>query len=506
MIDRSFSRRRATSAGLLALAVGLGGCTLGPDPERPITVVDGDEGFIHAAEPPASNSDLQTEIGAWWRRLGDPVVEQWVDEAVKGNTDLQAAAARVLEAQAQARQSRATRLPEVSAGASANRSKSSFNLPQQGRVAVYATTYSADLSVAYQLDLFGKLRRTRQSAWAQLLAEEEARRTVLHTVISEVVRGRVRTSTLERALGLAEGVRDSRAETLASVERRYRAGLTTALDLRLARENLAGAEADRIQAREALDRAYLTVDVLLGRRPGHGTRPDGPVAELPSPEPVPLGLPAELLDRRPDLRRAEMQLAAATAGVGASMADLFPSLSLTGSVGSRSDTLSDLVSSDALVYNALANLLGPIFDGGRRRAAVDAAEARVEQATAAYSGAVLGALREVEDALLREEAGRERVELLQQRLEEAQAADRMARERYRRGVAPLLQVLETERRLKGAENALNNVRSELWNARIDLHLALGGDWEGSLADTTPKDTDNKSSTKEDNDDATQEIP
>lgn len=519
---RNLARRRNRLGSRLVLATlvaGIvGGCTLGPEPKRPQTVLDDDTAFKHAPTPDIGTLDGELDktaehLGQWWRRLGDPVVESWVEQALSANTDLKIAAARVLEARAQVDQSRATRLPELSAGTSATRSKSSFSLPQVGRVAVYSTTYSADLSVAYQLDLFGKLRRTRQGAWASLLAQEEARETVLHTVVAEVVRSRVRTSTLEHSVELATAVRDSRGRTLESVERRYNAGLTNAVDLRLARENLAGAEADLIGARQALDSAYLAVDVLLGRRPGSGERPTEPSAQLPPVEPVPLGLPAELLDRRPDLRQAEMQLAAATAGIGASLADLFPTLSLSGSVGGRSDGLSNLLSSESLVYNAVANLLGPIFDGGRRRAAVDAAEARAEQAAAAYSGAVLRALRDVEDALIREQASRTSLDFLEERVREARAAENMARERYGRGVAPLLQVLETERRLKAAENALSSGRAALWNARIDLHLALGGDWHDTdaaepSAEPAPGTSDPSSpqNSPSDTDSVTQENP
>jgi outer membrane protein TolC len=197
---------------------------------------------------------------------------------------------------------------------------------------------------------------------------------------------------------------------------------------------------------------------------------------------VPLGLPAELLDRRPDLRQAEMQLASATYGVGAAIANLYPDLSLTGSVGASADRLNDLTISDGLVYNAVANLIGPLFTGGQRRADVDAAGARAEQATAVYAGAVLNALREVEDALVLSEASQLNWEFSDQRASEARAADRLAKQRYQRGVATLLTVLETERRLRLAEQAIITATADVWNARIDLFLALGGDWGTDLPD------------------------
>ena len=196
--------------------------------------------------------------------------------------------------------------------------------------------------------------------------------------------------------------------------------------------------------------------------------------------PVPLGLPAALLDRRPDLRRAELQLASATYGVGAAIANLYPDLSLTGSVGSSADKLNDLTISDGLVYNAIANLVGPLFTGGQRRADVDAAKARADQATAMYAGAVLNSLREVEDALVLGDYTVESFNLTTNRVTEARAADRLAKQRYQRGVETLLTVLETERRLRLAEQAIITNTANVWNARIDLFLALGGDWGTDL--------------------------
>jgi multidrug efflux system outer membrane protein len=197
--------------------------------------------------------------------------------------------------------------------------------------------------------------------------------------------------------------------------------------------------------------------------------------QLPSLDPVPAGLPLALLDRRPDLRQAEMQLASATYGVGAALANLYPDLSISGSVGENGDRINDLDLSN-FVYNIIGNLTGPLFTGGQRRADVDAARARAEQAAAGYAGAVLNALREVEDALVMGEATTTSFELTTERLAEARAAARIAKERYQRGVENLLTVLETERRLRQAEQAIITTTSDVWNVRIDLFLALGGDW------------------------------
>lgn len=476
---------RRTSIAAMSLVL-LTGCTLGPDYRRPITVAEEAAGFTQGAEASPALQAMDA-VDPWWQSLGDPITADLVRTALTGNTDLQAAAARVVAARESLRQAGSSRWPSADLNVSATRQKNSFVLPGTGRVNTIATTYSDSLAVAYQADLFGGLRRNRQAAWAEWLAQENARETVVHTVISEVVRARVRLNTLDRALGVAREVRDSWKRTANTIDRRHRLGLVPTLEVRLARENLAGAEANLVARQQQLDQARLALDVLLGRRPGVLQVESAGLEPLPDLRPIPLGLPAELLERRPDVRRVEMLLAAATARIGIAIADLFPGLTLTGSAGNSSDSLGDLLSSDTVVYNVVAGLVAPIFDGGRRRAVVRAARANADAAAADYAGAVLTALREVEDALVRERALHQQLTFLETRVEEARAADRSARQRYQRGVAELLSVLETERRWRAAEEALLNARAELWNARIDLHLALGGDWLENPPSTSTED-------------------
>ncbi len=484
MKRRSPPRPWSAAAALL-----LAGCTLGPDYRRPATVAGEADRFVHAGEASAQAIDA---VDPWWRSFGDSLTAELVREALDGNTDLRAAAARVVAAREALRQAAASRWPSAEVAAGASRQKSSFVIPGAGRVNPISTTYSDSFAVAYQADLFGGLRRGRQAARAEWLAQEAAQETVVHTVISEVVRARVRLNTLDRAVEVARDVRDSWQSTFKVIDRRNRLGLVPTLEVRLARENLASAEAALVALEQQLEQARLALDVLLGRRPGAERVASAGLAPLPDLAPIPLGLPVDLLERRPDVRRAEMRLAAASAGIGVAIADLFPRLTLTGSAGNSSDSLGDLLSSDTLVYNAVASLVAPIFDGGRRRAAVRAARAQADAAAADYAGAVLRALREVEDALVRDMSLRRQLDFLEQRVQEARAADLSARQRYQRGVGELLGVLETERRRRLAEEALITARAELWNARIDLHLALGGDWsvgESPSSGAIAKNTD-----------------
>jgi multidrug efflux system outer membrane protein len=472
--------------GVIAVLVLVVGCTLGPDPERPTTAADISDSYVYASAGEAA--DLP-EVTPWWREFGDETTTELVELALENNVDLQAAAARVLEAEANLRRAGGARLPQVGYGATASTQQVSFVLPNIGRQQIESTTYSYNFNVSWQADLFGRLKRTRQSTWASLLAEEASREAVVHSVVAAVVRARVLVATAEWALDINKEITKSWESTLRTVERRYRAGIADAVELHLARENFASAQASEAVIAGQLEQARLVLDVLVGRRPGSGEDLPETLPQLPSLEPVPLGLPAELLDRRPDLRQAEMQLAATTYGVGAAIANLYPDLSLTGSVGASADKLNDLTISDGLVYNAVANLIGPLFTGGQRRAEVDAAKARAEQATAMYAGSVLNALREVEDALVLSESSTLNWEFSDTRASEARAADRLAKQRYQRGVATLLTVLETERRLRLAEQAIITATANVWNARIDLFLALGGDWGTDLPDAQAAPTE-----------------
>ena len=472
--------------GVLAGLVLAVGCTLGPDPERPTTAADVGDTWVHA--PEAETTPLP-EVAPWWREFGDETTTELVELALENNPDLHAAAARVIEAEASLRRAGGARLPQVGYGASASTQQVSFVLPSIGRQQITSTTYGYDFNVSWQADLFGRLKRTQQSAWASMLSEEAAREAVVHSVVAGVVRARVLVATAAWALDITRQITSSWESTTRTVERRYRAGIAGAVELHLARENLASARASEAVIEGQLEQARMALDVLVGRRPGSAEMLPSTMPQLPSLDPVPMGLPAALLDRRPDLRRAELQLAAATFGVGAAIANLYPDLSLTGSVGASADKLNDLTISDGLVYNAIANLVGPLFTGGQRRADVDAAKARADQATAMYAGAVLNALREVEDALVMGEYTVESFNLTTNRVAEARAADRLAKQRYQRGVETLLTVLETERRLRLAEQAIITNTANVWNARIDLFLALGGDWGTDLPAPATKPTE-----------------
>jgi len=320
------AKGRTAAAGLILLTLAAG-CAVGPEYERPdVTAVPS---AYAAASAPAS-ADSVGAPSAWWLDFGVPEVDALVREALAANPDVAAAAARVMEARARLQGARSTRVPSVEIGGSASRSKMTLSR-FGGRGSIYNNFFSATADAAYELDLWGRLSRTRQAAWASLLAGEAERRTVTQALIAEVVRAWLGIAESADQLSLGQRTQATYERNLAMVEDRYLRGVVSSLDLHLARQNLATARARSAQAVQDLSAARQRLELLLGRYPaGAESLGAGGLAALPALPAVPPGLPSSLLERRPDIVAAEMRLLAATAGVGAAKADLFPRLALTG--------------------------------------------------------------------------------------------------------------------------------------------------------------------------------
>jgi len=450
------------------------GCMVGPDYQRPQTLADTDEGYVYAGKHPQDVNEVE-RMNRWWERFGDPTTTQLVSQALENNYDLHSAAARILQAQALLAETRGQQWPAVSYNFNRNRNKTSFNFGG-GRFSNLSTNYSQDFTISYIVDLFGKLRRSERAAWAELLATKANEQALVNAVISNVVKTRADISTIQRQLAIARADTQNWQRNLEIIERRYSRGLVGPLDVRLARENLSRSKAAEIVIELSLIRTQHALDVLLGRRPGLSEQLPQTLPELPDLTPIPVGMPALLLDRRPDVMAAELALEASNERIGVSIAQLYPDLTLTGIWGRSADRWRDIWKDETEIYSAVMRIVQPIFQGGQLKARVNAAKARYAELAANYAGTVLTALREVEDALVREELLQQRLKALEVRFNEAVAAEKLAGQRYLRGVERLITVLETERRRRIAENELNNVKGQLWTGRVDLFLALGGDW------------------------------
>ncbi len=413
----------------------------------------------------------------WWAGLGDSLAAGLVGQVLEHNHNLQAAAARLDAALAQARIAGAPLWPQAGVDLSGARSRRNFiGLPIPGAgdqvLASTNTTYGASLNLNWEVDLWGRLRAGSAAARADVEAALADLRGAHLSLTAQTLRACFAAVEGRRQVELAQAAVDNFRLSAQQVRTQYERGLRPSLDLRLALSSQAGAEASLAQ-RQRLYRATLRqLEVLAGRYPGALLQPSADLPPLPPPAPA--GLPAELVGRRPDLVAAERRLAAADARLVAARAALYPRLSLTASGGRSSGELGDLLDGDFAVWNLVANLSQPLLQGGRLRAGVDLARAGREGAVAAYAQSLLQAYAEVESALDAETFLQTQEQALRTAADEALAARRLAEDRYARGLSDMITLLTAQNSAFESESRWLATRRQQLDARIDLHLALGG--------------------------------
>jgi multidrug efflux system outer membrane protein len=460
---------------VLAAAALLTGCTLGPAYERPAAELP-----AHWAESPQKG--VKAPAARWWTMYGDPALERLVDEALASNQDLALATARVDEARALSQIADSQRMPTVDATFERDRFRFSERAPiPVPSNALESNSYRAKLNVAYEVDLWGRLRSASNAARAELLASEANRETVRIALTTEVVRAYftlvafdAQVEATRRSLGLRE-------EGLDLQKVRRDAGLINEFNLRQLEGEVAAARA-QLPALEANRTAQeLALAVLLGRSPRaimEGAVERRPGQGEPAAPVVPEGLPSDLLLRRPDVVSAELVLIANNARISEARAALFPRIGLSGYLGSESTALSNLFTGPAGIWSLGFALAQPIFQGGRLFAEVDAVKARERQAVAQYQKTLQEAFREVRQALNTQVKAREAYEAESARTVALGEALRLARIRYRNGLLSQLEVLDSERNLLQAELNRSDALRVQRAAVADLVKALGGGWQG----------------------------
>lgn len=470
-------RGAAILAGLLA------GCTVGPNYEPPEIAVPG--GY---AEAGAADALSDAEFAAWWRKFDDPLLTSLIERALTQNLDVEAAAARIREARALEGVAGAARLPEVAGQASAIRQRISENaipVPPAAGGDVGAgsfgilgsefTSFRIGFDASWEIDLFGRNRREREAAAARTGAAIWSQRDTQVSVAAEVARVyfRLRSARERYRNAEAEAARVARLEQLSAA--RAAGGLINSEEVRRLQAERSAAAAVLPAIRAEIDTETHALGVLVGARPevfasGLHQPPAGPAIEVPP------GLPSDLLRRRPDIRAAERELAAATADIGVAVADLYPRIALTAAPALVSTALGSLLDWGSRAFAAGPALDWPLFDGGRRRANVDVHNAIQEQALVAYRKAILTALQEVEDALSRVEGDRGRLQQLEGALIGARAAEQLADSRYRGGLVNYSDVLLAQGRRLSLEDELIEARGALAQDTVALVKALGGGW------------------------------
>lgn len=455
------------AAAILGLL--LAGCAaVGPDYQRPAAPLP--VTYPEAAGAPGTEAAARVKQ-RWWTLFDDATLDRLVDLALNNNLDLQAAVSRVEEAEALGREAGAVFYPEIDLEAGPSRTRSAATANSGPSV---QTKYRAALITAFELDVWGKLRRANEAARAQVLASRYGRDTVQLSIAGLVASNYLTLRAYDAQLAVTQDTITSREASLKIVRSRLDAGLASPLDMHQAEGSLAAAKAQIASLRQQRALAEHQLALLTGV-PGL-TIAVGDLRQLPLPPIPPTGLPSSLLETRPDVRQAEEELVAANAQIGVAKAAFFPTIALTGKVGSESLELADLFSSPANVWSLGLGLVTPVFDAGRREAQVDQATAQREQAVASYRKTVQTAFVEVNDALVswRENATAEQAQAIQ--IEAANKTLQLAQTRYEAGYSGYLEVLDAQRTANDALLSYIATRRSRLTAAVDLFKALGGGW------------------------------
>jgi len=472
--------RTLTRAALLAAATScLVGCiTVGPDYSRPEVQVPA----TWRIDLPQAEEIVNT---AWWEQFEDPVLNDLIQSALQGNLDVRIAAARVDQFIGVLRSARSQGLPQIGYGASASRNRAS----QVGMPPLPPTLdpvfnlYQGMLSASWQIDLFGRVRRLTEAAQAQVYASEQAQRGVVLSLVTGVATGYITLRGLDRQLEVAQATASNFSETLRIFELRYRGGLVSQTELSQVRSQYTLAQTAIPAIEQQIDIVENGISILLGRNPGPIPRGKS-VSELVLPA-IPADLPSTLLERRPDILQAEQNLVAANANVGAARALYYPTLSLTGALGSVSTAFGDFLSGPASLWSIAAGLTGPIFTSGAIGGQVQSAAAQKRQAELVYRQTVLGAFNDTNNALVGSQKTSEQTGLQQQRVDALRESARLSRLKFEDGLTGYLEVLVSENDLFSAELALASLQASRYNQVISVYQAMGGGWVDIADSRTP---------------------
>lgn len=459
---------RTTSFATVALTLVLllSGCAVGPRYQRPQIASPAD---FRGVQSGSGNAIAET---SWWQVFQDETLQQLIKEAIKNNYDLRIAAIRVEEARAIARIQAAPLYPEINIAGTATQQKTAS--PGLGFPRLRLGNVGPLLS--YELDIWGQLRKQRDAARFQFLASEEGRRFVLVELIAQVAETYFTLRELDLQLEIAKGTVETRQKTHDLFTRLKQAGVNSGLDVSQAKADLAAAQAIVPDLERQIVQQEDSLRFLLAEPPGPITRGQVLTSQYLPPE-VPAGLPAALLERRPDIRQAEANLRAANALVGVAKGNFFPQITLTGIFGAASEQLAGAASNTASFYSIGAGLLAPVFQGGRIKGGYQLAVQQWQESKANYEKSVQSSFREVADALIEYQKFRELRGVQEQQVEALERSLRLSTLRYTGGLSSYLEVLDAQRGLFNAQIALAQTRGNQLLTLAELYRALGGGWQ-----------------------------
>ena len=439
------------------------GCAVGPDFEKP--VVETPDQYRSDNMPVEADVNLE-----WWKLFNDPVLYLFVAMALENNKDLQLAAARVEEARASVGFTRADQFPQlnIQGGAGTGNSTGGSRSDQT------SSSYYISPMVNWEIDFWGKFSRATEAARAQLMASEYALKTVQISLISEVVGTYYLLLDYHLRLEISKSTLESREKSLDIIQKRFDRGIIPELDVNQAQIQKEIAASAIPLFERSVARTENALSILLGKLPGSIKIGEG-LASQTVPPVIPVDLPSNLLERRPDVNEAMNILKAQTANIGVAEAYRLPSITLTGLFGLASTQLSSLTSQGG-IWSVQGGLFGPIFDFYKNIRRVQIEEAKTKQALAFYENTALIAFREVEDSLVDISTYKNQITSVSNKLKAAKNANRLSKLRYDKGVSSYLEVLETERALFSAELELSELRQQYLNSYVRLYKALGGGW------------------------------
>ena len=469
-------RMRAQVARPLVILVAIltcAGCfAVGPDYKAPDIVPPADWSQNLRAGLNATELEAQT-LTKWWMTLGDADLSYLIERSLAGNLDLKKAQARIREARARRGVAEAGLFPALNIGGSATVSRGSEDTGSGLRRELYRTGFDA----SWEVDVFGGVRRSIEAAQGDLEAIAADYQDVLVSLLAEVALNYVEARTFQTQLQVAEENLKAQAESLQLTEWRFAAGLVSKLDVEQAKANLENTRAQLPKLRSNIEAAKNRLAILLGIFPG--TLEAQLAARKPIPEApleVAVGVPAEVLRRQPDVRRAERQLAAQTARIGVATADLYPKFSLPGSIGLEALSTNHLFSTANRAWSLIGSFAWTIFKGGAIRQNIEVQNALQEQALNQYEATILSALEEVENALVAFAEEQERRDALLEATQAAQRAAEIARDQYTSGLIDFQTVLDAERSVLTAQDQLAQSKGQVTANLISVYKALGGGW------------------------------
>ncbi|MDH7640088.1 efflux transporter outer membrane subunit [Sphingomonas oryzagri] len=490
--DGNGGERRGVAA-IMAVAVGsfmLSGCTVGPNYRPPSATRMGVPDQFSSDIAPGADAPSVQELGSWWAALGDPLLGDLVDKALAANPDIEAAGAQLRQARAQYKNARASLFPTLDIGGSAGHTallgKGSTTFianPGGSGGTSFATQgsydqFSGSLDAAYEVDLFGGVRRSIQAARGDYASAAETLRDTQRSIVAEVALDYIDARSAQERLAIARSNLKSQDETVQLVGWRVKAGLVSSLDLAQAKAQQETTAATIPALETSLAQSLNALAILTGQAPGSLN------AAFDPPRPVPIAdralgtdVPVAVLAQRPDVRSAERALAAATARIGVAKAQLYPTLKLSGSLGGNGTAIGDI--GTFLTGTLLASVSAPIFHGGAIRAQIENARGGADLALANYHKAVLTALSDVENALVSLANSRRRVVTLGAAADDSRNALVFAQSQYRAGLIDFQTLLDSQRTLLSSQDSLAQARADRATALVQLYKALGGGWQAA---------------------------